>query len=96
MLTLSYFVYGVLSTIGVLRDTVGYTSYVGSLELPSVLLLVVPLLFGSVAFTVSRHGMRLHRRYYVQYLVSDFLTLHEAEDTVEDGDPTVTRLPVGR
>jgi hypothetical protein len=92
LLTGVYVLYGGLDMFELLTGVVDYTSYIGTLGLPPLLLVLGPLLIGSVAFGTSRRGTRVHGQYYVQYLISDFLTLYEAE-TIEDGDPTVRPPP---
>lgn len=48
-----------------------------------------------LSYRVFRDAKRRHQRYYVQYLISDFLTLYETE-TMEENDPTVQQPPVAR
>lgn len=83
-----YAAYGFGRYLGVIQGTVNYQSHIGSLGLPPLILIFVlpaALLFVQTLF---RTGKMRHQRNYIRYLVSDFVTLYEAEQEIEDGDPS--------
>lgn len=89
-----YTAYGVGHYSGLIQETVNYQSYIGSLGFPPLILIFVPLAVVLIAQTLFRTAKMRHQRAYVQYLITDFVTLYEAEHEIQDGDPNRT-LPSG-
>ncbi len=86
-----YYGYAILRVLEVTQETVNYSTYIGSVGLTPAIIMAVVAAVVLFSYRVFRDAKERHQEYYVQYLISDFLTLHEAEDAIEDGDPTVRR-----
>ncbi|MEZ3144792.1 hypothetical protein [Halobaculum sp. MBLA0143] len=82
-----YYGYSFLRVLEVTQKTVAYQTYISSAGFPPEIIMAVATSVGLFSYRVFRDAKHRHQRYYVQYLVSDFLTLYEAE-RIEDGDPT--------
>lgn len=93
-LAVVYPAYGVARYIKLIQGTVEFQSYVGSLGMPPLILIFVPSAAVLFVQTLFRIGKMRHQRSYIRYLITDFVTLYEAEHEIEDGDPSRT-LPPG-
>lgn len=85
-----YYLYGVSRLLGVTRELGIDETYIGSSELPPLIVSTFPVYLGVVLFEIFYRSKRRHQRYYVQYLVSDFLTLHETREA-DSGDSSPQR-----
>jgi len=90
-----YYWYAFLTAFPVSQETVSYQTYISLTGLHPGVVTAGATVVALFSYRVFRDAKHRHQRYYVQYLISDFLTLYETE-TMEDGDPTVQRPPVVR
>lgn len=72
--------YAALRLLEVTQDVAVYTSYIGSVELDPLVVSSVPTFAAIVLFEIFYRSKTKHQRYYIQYLVSDFLTLYETQE----------------
>lgn len=84
VLGLVYILYGFGTYIDIFRGIVRYESYIRSLGLPPLVLILVPITV--LLLTRSLIGEEVHRqqRKYIQYLMADFITLHETEQATSE------------
>jgi len=90
-----YYGYALLRASPVTQEAVAYQTYISSVGLAPEIITAGATVVVLFSYRVFRDAKRRHQRHYVQYLISDFLTLYETE-TMADGDPTVRRPPVTR
>lgn len=83
-----YAMYGLGRYFGLVQGSVNYQSYIGSLGMPPLILISVPPAAALLSQTLFRTGKMRHQRNYIRYLISDFVTLYEAEHEIEEGDPS--------
>lgn len=82
-----YYAYSFARLLGVTTGAVDYYTYVSSLGVPTAAIMGLSTAVGLFAYRVFRDAKKRHQRYYIQYLITDFLTLYEASDRLDGGDP---------
>ncbi|MEZ3116855.1 hypothetical protein RYH80_13145 [Halobaculum sp. MBLA0147] len=93
LLAFVYYVYSFARLLGVTTGAVDYYTYASSLGIPTAAIMGLSVSVGLFAYRVFRDAKTRHQRYYVQYLISDFITLYEASSRLDSGDPTAPARP---
>lgn len=86
-----YYVYSIARLLGVTVDTVDYYTYISSLDVPTAAIMGLSIAVALFAYRVFRDAKERHQRYYVQYLITDFITLYEAGGQLNSGDPSTSQ-----
>lgn len=84
LLFLVYLVYGVLKVLGLNPGIVDYTSFIGSLGVPDSLIVLGSLVVAYAGYLAFSEARTDYRRFFVQYLISDFVLLHRTRAAVAD------------
>ncbi|WP_136717733.1 hypothetical protein [Halorientalis salina] len=74
-LFLIYAIYSMLSMIGVLSELASYTSFIGTLDISSRILAPAAFIIAVGSFKLFNTAKQNYQKYYIQYLISDFLIL---------------------
>lgn len=87
VLGLLYLAYATLRVTERASEVVGYRSFVGALGVDPIVLFLLVLVAWSVSFATFRRSKPAFRRYFVQYLIADFLTIRSGPLGVGQGGP---------
>lgn len=69
----SYYLYGVAKALDLLLGAVNYTSAIGTLGYPPLLIAFVGTFVGFGGFAIFSEAHTYNKRYYIQYLFTDFI-----------------------
>jgi hypothetical protein len=75
VIPLFYYIYAFMKTFGIPGEVVTFTSFIGSLEMPTLLIafLAAPIIWSG--HHVFGGAQKEYQNYYIQYLIADFLVL---------------------
>lgn len=75
VLSAAYISYGVLRVFDVHRGLVRYDSFIGSVGVPDVLIILGSIVAAYGGYVTFNEARKDYQKYYVQYLISDFIVL---------------------
>ena len=83
-----YFGYGLIRMSGLSQEMVDYYTYISSLDISAVVFVFGSLVVITSSYTTFRGAKSTYQRYFIQYLISDFLVLRDSNSGIQAGDPT--------
>jgi len=84
-----YLVYGILREGGITQGLVEYYTFVSSLGIPPLIIILGSVSAVLFSYTTIRSAKKDYQEYFVQYLISDFLVLRDSETELQPGDPSI-------
>jgi len=88
-LCLIYYGYGFLRILGVTEGAVDYYTYISALGIPVAYIIAGAISIAAFCYSIFRRAKNQHQKYFIQYLLADFLVLYETSGNPEPGDPSV-------
>ncbi|WP_135824759.1 hypothetical protein [Halorussus ruber] len=89
LLVVIYVGYGLIRITGISQEMVNYYTYISSLQISPVVLVLGSLVVVTSSYTTFRGAKQKYQKYFIQYLVSDFLVLRDSDTGLSPGDPAM-------
>ncbi len=85
-----YYAYGFLRLLGLTKGAVDYYTYISALGIPVAYIIGGAISIAAFCYSIFRRAKQEHQRYFIQYLIADFLVLYETSDSPDSGDPSIS------